>query len=58
MILYSLNSMQDKCQSIEELWISLTEINVNTDSLNKLILSQRGLKDCSFGISNDLLVAL
>jgi len=50
--------MQDKCQSIEELWISLTEINVNTDSLNKLILSQRGLKDCSFGISNDLLVAL
>ncbi|GES99908.1 hypothetical protein GLOIN_2v1644321 [Rhizophagus clarus] len=66
---HSLRNITDICHSVEELWISLTETSVNTDTLNKLILSQRRLKDFRlrsavfvmehfFGISYDLLEAL
>ncbi|PKC67711.1 hypothetical protein RhiirA1_417785 [Rhizophagus irregularis] len=66
---HSLRNITDVCHSIEELWISLTETSVNIDTLNKLILSQRRLKDFRlrsavfvmeyfFGISYDLLEAL
>ncbi|RIA95462.1 hypothetical protein C1645_486081 [Glomus cerebriforme] len=66
---HSLRDIAITCHSIEELWISLTEINADTDTLNQLILSQKGLKDFRlrsavfvmeyfFGVSYDLLEAL